>query len=54
MGLGYEGAKGDRGPKGERGPPGPIMNSMDEHAGTNTTTIGPKGEPGEKGSQVQN
>lgn len=53
MGLGYEGAKGDRGPKGERGPPGPIMNS-NSNLYTNTSTIGPKGEPGEKGSQVQN
>lgn len=52
MGLGFEGAKGDRGPKGERGPPGPPIQNGDSNAGTNTITIGPKGDPGEKGSQV--
>jgi len=51
MGLGFEGVKGEKGHKGERGPPGPpVPNSL--RFDNNNTTVGPTGEPGEKGNAV--
>jgi len=51
MGLGYEGLKGEKGHKGERGPPGPPVPNSSLVA-SNNTTVGPTGEPGEKGNPV--
>lgn len=51
MGLGFEGLRGEKGNKGERGPPGPPVPNSSLVA-SNNTTVGPTGEPGEKGNPV--
>jgi len=50
MGLGFEGTKGEKGHKGERGPPGPPVPTF--RFDNNNTTVGPTGEPGQKGNAV--